>query len=115
MADPQKAPGATIHSNRKQPLLFEFTLKPGPVTVARFSESTGEYRLVIGRGRIIPGPKSFTGTSGLLQFDRPATEVLDLILNEGLEHHISITYGDFFDVLTALTKVLKIPVLKLTH
>ena len=115
MADPQKPPGAEIHSNRRLPLIFDFTLKPGPVTVARFSESSGEYSLVVGRGRIIPGPKSFTGTSGLLQFDRPATEVLDLILNEGLEHHISITFGDFFDVLIALAKVLKIPVLKLTH
>jgi len=115
MADTQEIPGVTIHSNRKLPLLFEFTLKPGPVTVARFSESSGEYKLVIGRGEIVRGPKSFSGTSGLLQFDIPAREVLDVILTEGLEHHISITYGDYADVLVALAKLLNIPVLQLTN
>jgi len=115
MADTQEMPGVTIHSNRKLPLLFEFTLKPGPVTVARLSESSGEYRLAIGRGEIVRGPKSFSGTSGLLQFDRPAREILDVILSEGLEHHISITYGDYADVLIALAKLLNIPVLQLIN
>ncbi|MCJ7659816.1 MAG: L-fucose/L-arabinose isomerase family protein [Anaerolineales bacterium] len=115
MADTQEMPGVTIHSNRKLPLLFEFTLKPGPVTVARLSESSGEYRLAIGRGEIVRGPKSFSGTSGLLQFDRPAREILDVILSEGLEHHISITYGDCADVLIALAKLLNIPVLQLIN
>jgi L-fucose isomerase-like protein len=113
MADSQEMPGVTIHSNRKLPLLFEFTLKPGPVTVARLSESSGEYRLVIGSGEIIRAPRSFSGTSGLLHFDRPAREILDVILTEGLEHHISITYGEYADVLIALAKLLNIPVLQL--
>ena len=72
MADPEEPKGVTIHSNRTLPLLFEFTLKPGPVTVARLTESSGDYRLVVGRAEVIRGPKSFSGTSGLLRFDRPA-------------------------------------------
>ena len=115
MADPLAPREVTIHSNRKLPLLFEFTLKSGPVTVARLSESSGEYKLVIGRGEIVRGPMSFSGTSGLLQFDRPAREILDVILSEGLEHHISITYGDYADVLIALAKLLNIPVLQLIN
>jgi L-fucose isomerase-like protein len=95
--------------------LFDFTLKPGPVTVARLTESSGEYRLVIGRGKIIQGPKSYSGTSGLLQFSRPAREVLDLILAKGLEHHISLTYGDFADVLVTFAQFLHIPILQLTQ
>ncbi len=114
MSDPKDSPGVTVHSNRGLPLLFEFTLKPGPVTIARINESSGEYRLVIGRGEIIQGPKSFSGTSGLLKFDIPAREVLDVILTEGLEHHISMTYGDFTDVLKLLAQLLKIPILELT-
>jgi len=115
MADPEEPRGVTIHSNRRLPLLFEFSLKPGLVTVARLTEASGEYKLVIGRGEIIRGPKSFSGTSGLLKFDRPAREVLDMILTEGLEHHISITYGDYADVLIAFTKLLNIPILQLTN
>ena len=114
MADPQKSPGVTIHSNRKLPLLFEFTLKPGPVTIARLTESSNKYRLVISHGEIIRAPKSFSGTSGLLKFDRPAREVLDKILAEGLEHHISITYGDITEALETFAQLLNIPILHLT-
>ncbi len=110
MADPQEPLGVTIHSNRQLPLLFEFSLKPGLVTVARLTELSGEYRLVVGRGEVLRAPKSFSGTSGLLRFDRPAREVLNLILSEGLEHHISITYGDYAEALIFLSKILKIPV-----
>jgi L-fucose isomerase-like protein len=113
MADPRELPGVTIHSNRKLPLLFEFTLKPGPVTVARLTESSGEYRLVIGHGEIIQGPKSFSGTSGLLHFDRPAREILDVILTEGLEHHISITYGDHVNELIAFARIVNLPIMQL--
>lgn len=115
MADLQEKRRVTIHSNRKLPLLFEFTLKPGPVTVARLTESSGEYKLVIGHGKMVRGPRSFSGTSGLLQFDHPVGEVLDVILTEGLEHHISITYGHHTDALISFAQLLKIPILQLTH
>ena len=114
MADPQAQPGVTIHSNRKLPLLFEFTLKPGRVTVARLTESSGEYRLVVAAGQALRAPKTFSGTSGLIKFDRPAPLILDAILSEGLEHHISLTYGDHVPALLALAGLLELPVLNLT-
>ena len=114
MADPQEPVRGIVHSNRNLPLLFEFALKPGPVTVARLTESSDQISLVVGRGRILRGPKSFSGTSGLLHFKRPAREVLDFILSEGLEHHISITYGDFADVLISFASLVDIPILQLT-
>lgn len=113
MADPATPPAGTVHSNRKLPLLMEFTLKPGPVTVARLSEATGSYRLVVGRAEMLAAPPSFSGTSGVLRFNRPAKEVLDTILSEGLEHHLSITYGDYVPALLALAKMLNIPILRL--
>lgn len=113
MADPAGQTGVTIHSNRRLPLLFEFSLKPGLVTVARLTQSSGAYRLVIGQGEILPGPKSFSGTSGRLKFDYPAREILDVIMTEGLEHHISLTYGDCLDELIALAQLLNIPILQL--
>jgi L-fucose isomerase-like protein len=113
MADPEVRPTAALHSNRKKPLLMEFPLKPGRVTVARLSEATGEYRLVIGSGEMVRAPKRFSGTSGVLKFDRPAEAVLDWILSEGLEHHISLTYGDHTTALLTLAKMLELPVLQL--
>lgn len=114
MADPSVRPRGTIHSNRKLPLLMEFSLKPGRVTVARLSEANGEYRLVVGRGEVLQAPPSFTGTSGVLRFDRPAAQVLDIILSQGLEHHLSLTYGDYVPALLALAKMLDVPVLHLS-
>lgn len=113
MADPQVRPRATIHSNRQLPLLMEFPLKPGRVTIGRLSEATGDYRLVVSSGEMLRAPMSFTGTSGLLRFDRPAREVLDVMMMEGLEHHISLTYGDHVPALLALARNLKLPVLRL--
>jgi L-fucose isomerase-like protein len=113
MADPEVRPRATIHSNRKLPLLMEFPLRPGRVTVARLSEATGTYRLVVGSGEMQRAPLSFAGTSGVLRFDRPAAKVLDTLLSEGLEHHVSLTYGNHVPTLLALAKMLDLPVLRL--
>jgi L-fucose isomerase-like protein len=113
MADPDVQPQATSHSNRKMPLLMEFPLKPGRVTVARLSEATGEYRLVIGGGEMIKAPPSFTGTSGTLRFDSGAQQVMDTIMNEGLEHHLAITYGDHTETLLALGRMLNLKILSL--
>ncbi len=114
MADPEFRPRGTIHSNRKLPLLMEFPLKPGRVTLARLTQAgTGAYRLVVGGGEMLRAPLSFSGTSGVLRFDRPAAEVLDTIMAEGLDHHISLTYGDFVPELLALAELLDVPVLRL--
>jgi L-fucose isomerase-like protein len=111
MADPAVRPRGTVHSNRKLPLLMEFPLKPGRVTIARLSEAPDGYRLVVGRGEMLQAPMSFTGTSGVLRFDRPAAEVLDVILTQGLEHHFSLTYGDYVPALLAVGEMLELPVL----
>ena len=113
MADPSVPPRGTIHSNRKLPLLMEFPLKPGKVTIARLSEASGDFRLVVGSAQVIKAPLSFTGTSGVFQFDRSVSEVLDTIMSEGLEHHFSITYGDFVPALLALAKILNLQVVRL--
>ena len=90
MCHPDVQPEATIHSNREKPLLMQFPLKPGRVTIARLSEATGEFRLVIGGGEMLKAPPAFTGTSGIIRFDSGAAAVMDSIMRQGLEHHVSI-------------------------
>ncbi|MFP4395267.1 MAG: L-fucose/L-arabinose isomerase family protein [Anaerolineales bacterium] len=115
MADPEFQARATIHSNRKLPLLMEFPLKPGRVTIVRISEApgTGRYQLVVGSGEMLRAPLSFSGTSGVLRFDSGAEAALDTIMSEGLEHHIELTYGDHVSALLALAELLEMPVLRL--
>jgi L-fucose isomerase-like protein len=96
MCDPEFAPRGALHSNRQKPLLMEFPLKPGRVSIFRLTQAgaSGRYRLVIGTGEMLRAPMQFTGTSGLLRFDSPAQHVLDTIMDEGLDHHFTLLYGD---------------------
>jgi len=111
MADPDLPVRGGLHSNRGVPLVMDFALKPGEVTFARISQATGDLRLVLGRGDMLAVPKPFSGTSGTLKLDTTAKKFLDLLMFEGLEHHISLTYGNYVDSLIAFAKLAEIPVL----
>jgi L-fucose isomerase-like protein len=115
MADPTVSPTGGRHSNRGVPLVMDFALKPGPVTAARLSRTGGDgrLRLVLGEAEMVAAPNSFAGTSGVLRFPRPAAQIMQLILDEGLEHHVAITYGRHTAVLRVLADFLQIPVLML--
>lgn len=113
MADAATPPRAQIHSNRRMPLLVEFTLKPGRITVARLSQSRNETRLVLAGAEVVRAAMSFTGTSGVVRFDRPADAVMGGLLDEALEHHVAFAYGEHRDVLRAVAGRVGLPVLEL--
>ncbi|MEE8485773.1 MAG: hypothetical protein V3S38_04370 [Acidimicrobiia bacterium] len=113
MADPESTPTATIHSNRQKPLLSEFPLKPGRVTLARVSQSRREHRLVIGGAEMVRAPLAFGGTAGVVRFDRTADQVMSTVMDEGLEHHFGIVYGDVQDELRALACLLGLPIVEI--
>jgi L-fucose isomerase-like protein len=113
MADPEAPRRATVHSNRMKPLANEFPLKPGRVTIARFSQARGRHQLVVGGGEMLRAPLSFSGTSGVVRFDRPVADVLDRVMAHGLEHHFGLVYGDVRDEVRALARDLEMPVIHL--
>ena len=113
MASPATHPHATIHTNRKMPLLFEFTLKPGRVTFARISQARGKTRMVIASGEMLDAPMAFTGTSGVVRFDTPAPELLERIMGAALEHHMALAYGDHRDTLRGVAAALGIDIVEL--
>jgi len=113
MADPNVKPRGIVHTNRKLPLLMEFSLKPGEITLARLSEASLDFQLVIGKANMLASERQFSGTSGLVRFENPARKVLDTIMSNGLEHHLSLTYGNFTAELATIARYLKIPTLAL--
>ncbi len=113
MADPEATAHAGIHSNRKLPLLYEFPLRPGRITIARLSQSRGEHRLVVGGGEMLRAPLPFSGTAGVARLDHPVGDVLATIMEEGLEHHYGIVYGDVRAELRALAAELDLAVVAL--
>ncbi|MDH3605527.1 MAG: hypothetical protein OER12_00865 [Acidimicrobiia bacterium] len=104
----------TVHSNRRKPLLHEFVLKPGRVTIARLSQAADRHQLVVGGGEMLPAPLPFSGTAGVVRFDKPAADVLATIMAEGLEHHYGIVYGEYEEELLALAAKWELPVVNLT-
>ncbi|MEM8849462.1 MAG: hypothetical protein AAGE03_05435 [Pseudomonadota bacterium] len=107
------APGATVHTNRKQALLLEFALKPGRVTLFRLSQAYGQPQAVIATGEVVDAPMAFTGTSGVVRFDRGAAAVCADVMASGLEHHMALVYGDFAEPLRGVAAGLGVPVLEL--
>ena len=113
MRDPGAEPTATIHTNRKMPLLYEFPLKPGRVTFMRISQAGNEPKMVLASGEMQARPMAFTGTSGVVRFDRSAHATLRDVIGSGLEHHTALAYGDHTDALIAVAGGLGLPVLEI--
>lgn len=113
MADPEVRPKAGLHSNRQKPLVHEFPLKPGRITIARLHQRPGGLALVIAGGEMLRAPASFSGTSGVCRFDRDLDEVYAAILDHGLEHHYAFVYADVREELKALAALWDIEVLEL--
>ena len=113
MCDENFKAQATIHTNRKMPLLFEFPLKPGIVTLMRISQALGEHKMIISKGTMLKREMSFTGTSGVIEFDRNSNDVLNDIISSGLEHHMALTYGDHTHLLKEVASTMKLPVIQI--
>jgi L-fucose isomerase-like protein len=113
MADPSEQPHGTIHSNRNLPLLMDFSLKPGKITIARINRYKDTLRLVIGSGEMLSADKPFNGTSGIFKPSGSAQQFLDTLIYEGLEHHISLTYGQYTRELQTFAEWIGLPYLYL--
>ncbi|MEM1039913.1 MAG: hypothetical protein AAGI12_10645 [Pseudomonadota bacterium] len=113
MAAPNNDVTATIHTNRKMPLLMEFTLKPGRVTLMRISQAHGQTQMILSSGTVLDRPMSFTGTSGVITFDTDAQAWMEGVFDSGLEHHMALAYGDHRDALMRVAAALDLRVLEL--
>ena len=113
MADPEVQPVATIHSNRKLPLLSQFPLKPGRITLCRITQGEGKLRMMLAGGEMLKAPLAYSGTSGVARLDVHADVFRQRLLDVGMEHHCSLTYGDHRPVLRQIARYLGLEVIEL--
>ncbi len=106
-------PKAALHSNRKKPLLNEFALKPGVITLTRISQSNNTLSLVVGRAEMLDAPLPFSGTAGVARLESDVRVSLDTIMENGLEHHYGIGYGDHLERLLDFAAHHDLPVTRL--
>jgi L-fucose isomerase-like protein len=113
MCDPAFKPEAQIHSNRRMPLLAQFPLKPGRITLARITQARNHPQLIVGGAEVIRAPISFTGTSAVVRFDGGTEAAMRGLLDHALEHHLALVYGDHRGALRAAGLRLNLPVVEL--
>ncbi len=98
-----------IHSNRKKPLLHDFSLKEGEITIFRVSKAKGKLQFFVMKGQVLDRPNSFSGTSGVINLGDNSAHKLEQMFKGGLEHHVAFTYGDISDKLIHFGQQMKIP------
>jgi len=113
LAAPDDIAVGTVHPNRRVPVVNQFALRPGRVTVARISQCSGGLHLVLAGGEMLDRPRPYDGTCGTIRWDRPVRDVADTIFGLGVEHHLGVIYGDHRDVLVELARRWDIPVVRL--
>ena len=79
----------------------------------RISQAFGKEKMIISKGQMLKRDMAFTGTSGVIKFERNSNDVLKDIIGSGLEHHMALTYGDHTKTLKEVASVLKLPVLEI--
>ena len=91
--------------------LYQFQLKPGPVTFCRLAEYDNHWKMLIAPGEIIASPETLAGTWSWVAVRDHATLYRTLV-GEGFIHHASMIHGDQRAALLQACKFLDIqPVL----
>ena len=105
----KNTPSATVHSNRRKPLLHNFAFKAGEITIFRVSKSENKLKFILMRGKVLRRKNSFSGTSGVISLGPNTFKKIKNLFLSGLEHHVSFTYGDVIEDIKSLGKQLRIP------
>jgi L-fucose isomerase-like protein len=113
MCDPDFKPEAQIHTNRKMPLLAQFPLKPGRITIARISQARNAPKMIVGGGTVVKAPMSYTGTSAVVKFDGGTEAAMRGLFDHALEHHVAIVYGEHQGAVRAAGAKMGLPVIEL--
>lgn len=87
---------------------IEFPLKPGRVTIARLGITEEKYRMFITGGEALPTKMILRGNPSIIKMDVPVKKLLESIIENGIEHHCAIVYGDHKSDLVEVSRLLGI-------
>ncbi|NSW56965.1 MAG: hypothetical protein HPY44_13220 [Armatimonadetes bacterium] len=73
--------------------LYQFQVKPGPVTFCRLAEYDGAWKMLIARGEIQASPETLAGTWAWVEV-RDHAALYRTLVEEGFIHHASMIHGD---------------------
>ena len=73
---------------------IEFPLREGRATFSRLGPVDDGYRLLIVTGDALPTGMPLRGNNILMRTDMPVRQMVNMIIERGVEHHYAFTYGD---------------------
>ncbi|WP_141504745.1 hypothetical protein [Paenibacillus luteus] len=81
---------------------FEYTLKPGEVTISHLIIDAEGYKMLIVKGQALSIPKNIPceEITAVIQFGTPIKPFLAALIKEGFAHHCIIGYGDLTEELS---------------
>ncbi|MBD3239453.1 MAG: hypothetical protein GF331_02635, partial [Chitinivibrionales bacterium] len=91
--------------------LFQFQLKPGPVTLCRLAEYDNHWKMPVARGRIVPSDETLAGTWSWVEVS-DHDRLYRILAEQGFIHHASMIHGDQADALETACALMDIDVVR---
>jgi L-fucose isomerase-like protein len=104
MAHPDEKVKIGYHWILPSPLsgMLHFRMKDGPLTVTRFDGDFGAYKLAIGEGKTIEGPRTLNNYAWMEVDDWPHWE--RTLIEGPFIHHCAMAYGNYAEALVEACK-----------
>jgi L-fucose isomerase-like protein len=100
------------HPLAGQGTAFYGSLKPGKVTVARFCNIGGQYKLFLLSGEAVARERNTKGAMAFVRVEKPVRGITEQIISEGVPHHYSIVWEDVAGEMKLIASLLNIPVIE---
>ena len=103
-------PALGPHFNIVKPLVVDGQLQiDKPVTIMRLWHCDNTYKMTAFEGRTITPRRNITGNSALVEVSgRNVPETFDMLIHEGMPHHVLLYYGHHVDTFRRLARLLKV-------
>jgi len=89
------------------------SLKTGKVTIARFCNIDGVYKLFLLRGEAVDTKRNTKGVMVNVKIQSPVRDVVENVIKKGIAHHYSIVWQDVADDMIMVAKLLGIEVIEM--
>lgn len=115
LANPRYELWMRNHPLAGQGSAFWGALKPGVVTIARFCNLGGVYKLFLMKGEVLDQDRNTRGIMAKVKVEPSVRQVAEQIIAEGIPHHYSLVWADVTEEMKQLCELLGVFVIEGNH
>ena len=112
LMNPQSAPSLHNHPLANQGAAFWCGLRGGEVTIARFHNDHGRYKLFLMGGQAVDTLRYTRGAMVNVKVSPPVEDVMQGIIDNGIPHHYALIWRNIVPQMKTLCQLLGIPVIE---